>query len=398
MRMIVLRRWWTLLFCALGCLPPFNAARSEGILNFDKEFGTVSGWKVGFSADRSGCLAAAAFDNDTTFWVGYTGEKNAVFVAFTNPNWISIEPEGGYDIQIRTTNGGWKGKFYGFARQSEKGIYSVGLKDEFVQDLAASRNMRLYVNRKQFFSPSLGGLRDALKAVISCQNKYVEAASDTARGKNSDEKAGSSGTGFFVTNKGHVLTNNHVIEGCSAINVAQTGSPSTRAGLIARDKTNDLAILKTDLEATAVPFLRPQVRVGESISVYGFPLSGLLSTSGNFTVGSVTAVTGLADDTRMFQISAPVQPGNSGGPVVDKAGNVTGVIVSKLNALNVAAITQDIPQNVNFAIKAGIAINFLSSNDIVNVGTEKTTPLPPENIAELGSVDKFDPVTGGCEV
>lgn len=365
----------------LACFGPSVAG--GGVLEFDKEFGTVSGWKIGFSADRGGCLAAATFDNETTFWIGYTGEKNAVFVAFTNPNWNSIEAEGGYDIQIRTRNRGWSGKFYGFERGSEKGIYSIGLKDEFIQDLAASRDLRLFVARKQFFAPNLTGLRDALKTVVSCQNRYVQASAGQNRGSSSSEKEGSSGTGFFVTGQGHILTNHHVIEGCSSVNVVQTGAPAATATVIAKDRTNDLAIVKSDLVPIVVPFLRSQVRVGEGVSVYGFPLSGLLSTSGNFTVGTVTAASGVADDSRMFQISAPVQPGNSGGPVIDKFGNVVGVIVSKLNALNVAAVTKDIPQNVNFAIKSSIAVNFLNSNDIANIEREKTAALAPENIAEL---------------
>jgi serine protease Do len=94
--------------------------------------------------------------------------------------------------------------------------------------------------------------------------------------------------------------------------------------------------------------------VGESIFVYGFPLTGLLSSSGNFTVGTITSIAGLGDDSRIMQISAPVQPGNSGGPLLDRSGNVVGIIVSKLNALRLAQVTQDMAQNINFAIKASI--------------------------------------------
>jgi hypothetical protein len=359
---------------------PFVTSAEEA-LNLDKDFGTVSGWKVGFSDGRGGCLAAATFDNETTFWVGYTGENNAVYVAFTNPNWSSIETDGGYDIQIRTNSRRWNGRFFGFGRRNEKGIYNVGLKDDFVQDLAASRDMRLFVNGKQFFSPSLSGLRNALKAVISCQNKYVQAASGEER--RGGEKGASFGSGFFVTAKGHVLTNAHVVEGCKEATVLQSGVADTLATVIARDTTNDLAILKTTTDPTVVPAVRTQIKVGESVYVYGFPLPGLLATSGNFTMGSITAVTGLGDDSRQFQISAPVHPGNSGGPVLDKNGNVIGVVVGKLNALKMAASSGDIPQNINFAIKSGIAINFLNSNDIMSSERERTTALAPENIAEI---------------
>ena len=128
---------------------------------------------------------------------------------------------------------------------------------------------------------------------------------------------------------------------------------------------NDLALLTTSgLTPSAVPNLRTGVRLGENIFVYGFPLSGLLASSGNFTIGNVTAVAGLGDDTTMIQMSAPVQPGNSGGPVLDQHGNVVAVVVSKLNALRIAKVTSDIPQNVNFAIKSLIAMGFLEAGNV----------------------------------
>ncbi|MFX4941208.1 serine protease, partial [Acinetobacter baumannii] len=90
--------------------------------------------------------------------------------------------------------------------------------------------------------------------------------------------------------------------------------------------------------------VRMGVRLGEGVAVFGYPLSGMLSTSGNFTLGNVTALSGLGDDSRYFQISAPVQPGNSGGPLVDANGNLIGVVTSKLNALKVMVATNgDIP-------------------------------------------------------
>jgi S1-C subfamily serine protease len=94
----------------------------------------------------------------------------------------------------------------------------------------------------------------------------------------------------------------------------------------------------------------------------------------------------MEDDTRFAQISAPVQPGNSGGPLLDKYGNVVGVIVAKLNALNVAAATKDIPQNVNFAIKSGIATNFLDSSGVSPSGAVSTRELAPEAIADLAKI------------
>ena len=109
----------------------------------------------------------------------------------------------------------------------------------------------------------------------------------------------------------------------------------------------------------------------------------MLATSGNFTLGNVTAVAGLGDDTRILQISAPVQPGNSGGPLLDYSGNVVGVVEGKLNAITVFTVTNDLAQNVNFAIKANVVTNFLDANSVAYTsGSLASTALPTSEIAE----------------
>ncbi|MEX0815304.1 MAG: serine protease, partial [Dongiaceae bacterium] len=106
------------------------------------------------------------------------------------------------------------------------------------------------------------------------------------------------------------------------------------------------------------------VRAGDGVVVVGFPLRGLLASAANVTTGTVSALAGIRDDIRYLQITAPVQPGNSGGPLLDMSGNVVGVVVGKLDALAVAEVTGDIPQNVNFAIKDSVARSFLDANGI----------------------------------
>jgi len=113
-----------------------------------------------------------------------------------------------------------------------------------------------------------------------------------------------------------------------------------------------------------------------------------LASKGNLSTGIVSALAGLADDTRKLQISAPVQPGNSGGPVLDQSGNVIGVVDSKLNAIKTAKITGDIPQNVNFAIKAGVVTGFLEANGVDFDAVASKRPL---TIADVG--DKAKAIT-----
>jgi S1-C subfamily serine protease len=90
----------------------------------------------------------------------------------------------------------------------------------------------------------------------------------------------------------------------------------------------------------------------------GYPLSGLLSSDANVSVGNVSALAGLRDDSRYLQISAPVQPGNSGGPLLDASGHLVGIVTAKLDAVRLARFTGDIPQNVNFALKTEVARTF----------------------------------------
>jgi serine protease Do len=371
----------------LALISPILVALSLSVvhaeLSIDKSFGQVSGWNIGFSEDIGGCVAAAKYKDETTIWLGF-GDKSYAYIAFTNPKWESINRNGEYQLRLITGRRVWVGTFAGFERTGEKGIFSSGLKAEFLDDFAAAGGVRVFLNQKPVSALSLTGSRDALNQVISCQKTYLEASGGgPEKGKKGGE---SSGTGFFVSNDGHIVTNNHVIEGCKAIEVTPVGSRATSAYVVSRDKTNDLAIIKTTMPPTVLPAIRSQPRLGEPVYVFGFPLTGLLATSGNFTTGSVTAVSGMGDDTRFLQISAPVQPGNSGGPLIDKFGNVVGVIVAKLDALKLAALTKDIPQNVNFAIKSNIALNFLESNNLAANTSAKSRELPAEAIAELANL------------
>ena len=122
-----------------------------------------------------------------------------------------------------------------------------------------------------------------------------------------------------------------------------------------------MALLKLEqrTETTAAFRIGRPPRAGESAVVFGFPLSQLLASTGNVTTGIVTALAGPLNDPHQIQISAPVQSGNSGGPVLDASGYLIGVVVSKLNA-----VRGDMPQNVNFAIKASTAANFLDAHGI----------------------------------
>jgi len=193
----------------------------------------------------------------------------------------------------------------------------------------------------------------------------------------------SSGTGFVVA-PGRALTNAHVVERCRALRVRLADGTDATARVLRADRQRDLALIEVPRNSgPALSFRREMnIRRGEGVVTYGFPLAGMLSSGPTLTTGEVSALAGLADDQRQFQISAPVQPGNSGGPLLDLAGHVVGVIVSKLNAARVAQRTGDIPQNVNFAVKGNEAVDFLRDAGIA----PSLADGPARTAAEVGEI------------
>ena len=171
------------------------------------------------------------------------------------------------------------------------------------------------------------------------------------------------GTGFFVSPQGHALTNNHVTQTCKSI-VALLDGRTHPAQLVRRDERNDLAMIRVQVTGS-VPFVRfrsaPGIKAGEGVMVAGFPLPDVLQNGLNVTLGNVSALAGLGGNTAFLQVTAPVQPGNSGGPLLDMGGNLVGVVVSKLDAMRIAQSTGDIPQNINFAVQGAMARLFLEA-------------------------------------
>jgi hypothetical protein len=125
-----------------------------------------------------------------------------------------------------------------------------------------------------------------------------------------------------------------------------------------------------------------EIRPGDGVVAVGFPLTGILAEDANVTIGGVSALAGFRNDQRYLQISAPVQPGNSGGPLLDMSGNVIGIVSAKLDAARIAAATGDIPQNVNFAIKISVLRQFLDANHVPYRGAASTAHLEAADVGE----------------
>lgn len=185
-----------------------------------------------------------------------------------------------------------------------------------------------------------------------------------AKPKSSTPTLASTGTGFFVSADGHLLTNAHVVEACERLTAKLLTGSEFQINLVNVDTDNDLALLKSTSKGSIASFRRGPAPLGERVVVFGFPLTGTLTESGNLTTGAVSGLGGIGGDPSKYQISAPVQPGNSGGAVLDETGLVIGVVQSKLNAAKAFKATGDVPQNVNFAIKASVAQNFLEAQGV----------------------------------
>ena len=205
------------------------------------------------------------------------------------------------------------------------------------------------------------------------------------------------GSGFVINGNGVVLTNAHVVRSCRNIRVSLgTGSRTEAASVLARDEGNDLAALQTSLHPDSIARFREDkpLRPGDAVVAVGFPLSSVLSREPNVTAGVISALNGLRGDHRHYQITAPIQRGNSGGPLTDMGGGVVGVVASTLNAMKLAEKTGAIPQNVSFAIKSELARKFLSDNGI----SFETAPAGPErSAADVGDVVRRQTAYVECE-
>jgi TPR repeat protein len=162
----------------------------------------------------------------------------------------------------------------------------------------------------------------------------------------------SSGTGTIISVSGYVLTAAHVLVGASNISIITAQGPKA-ASVVRIDEANDLALAKIRGGSyAALPVgLSREVRLGQAVATIGFPNVGIQGFSPKLTRGEISSINGIADDPRAWQISVPMQPGNSGGPLLDENANVIGVVVAKLGLKAVKA-TGDLPQNVGYAVKS----------------------------------------------
>jgi S1-C subfamily serine protease len=192
-----------------------------------------------------------------------------------------------------------------------------------------------------------------------------------------------SGTGFVISSSGHVVTNNHVVAGCVGdIHGNLNGESPVALRVVSSDETNDLALLQAPGSFKEVATIRDKaIHPGDTVVAIGYPFHGLLTSDFTVTTGIVSSLSGVFNDTRYLQISAAVQPGNSGGPLLDTNGQIVGMVAAKLNALKIAKATGDIPENINFAIKTGMIRDFLDNSVVPYQTSQANNELKTADIA-----------------
>ena len=377
------------------------------------------GWLVSINKARMSCSISKLFDLKSLIQLGGDAHESeySFYLMFQDEKFF-LEDGKKHSVSV-TFNGRSTWDAEGLGVSLANGVLGVTLehinKDSIVE-FAGMSVLDLKIDGVSSGTYSLSGTRKALLRMLDCI-KDIEAgrislaavgeedrsADDRApstgespdrhggQGEKKGQGAGASyayGTGFFVNGDGYLLTNAHVVEGCKDAMVRQGHSDVQPATIVAREVTNDLAILKVAEKSPVFGKFRgaPQIRLGDSIVVFGYPLAGMLSSTGNLTTGLISSLTGAGDDVSKLQISAPVQSGNSGGAVVDQSGRIVAIVVSKANYQ--ARGTEEKPdieviQNVNFAIKAGMAQFFLDANQVNYTVEPPGEDLKTPDVAEI---------------
>jgi S1-C subfamily serine protease len=184
---------------------------------------------------------------------------------------------------------------------------------------------------------------------------------DVTRENLQESSPEASGSGFFITDDGYFITNQHVAGRGATVRVL-TASGIIPAKVIKVYELNDLTLLKAEGKFAELPVvLSRKVQLGATVATVGFPNIGLQGFSPKLAKGEIASLAGIQDDARHFQISVPVQPGNSGGALVDERGNVIGVVVAKLSQKAALATSGALAENVNYAIKSSYLLSFLES-------------------------------------
>ncbi len=347
-----------LLGAFLFCVAFFVTEAAFGAYRF---YGQSGAWNISYDDENHTCFASTLYPDRSQFLVGRT-EPGAIYIIAQNPRWGFIKDQQ-YELTVEFANPNEssvnKGSVF-FTALDPITIVATNFIPAFLEELAPAATVTFYYNGSSSGTFNLVGANIAIEKIEECRSHL---------GKPQVQIKTGSGIYISAANKhqmpGTILTNEHVVSGCSEIGVGYPGEQYVSADAFAHDEADDLALLRTMLPGKGRAAFSINVKLGQDVAVFGFPLAGELSSGGNFTTGTISALD-RADDPRYLQVSNAVQPGNSGGPLLDRKGNVIGIVVARLDPSRA--------ENVNFAIKAATALIFLEANSIPYASTRRLLP------------------------
>ena len=386
------------------CVAFVFQAMLAGLVHAAGPFGTihVGNWIGGaFSNDETGafshCAATTPYANGVILVVGYNA-AGIWSLGFASPNYRFKQGENAAIDVI-------------FDGQEQARLFATANQPNMLTSVMPANVVRTFQKASLMVATSgrtvlnfdLTSTGPVIAALANCVTKVkadglskagdftkVAAKPQAAPDKQAPPAAGSrtarskSGTGFVVSANGHIVTNNHVISGCADIKGNLTGEAAITLRVVSSDANNDLALLQAPSTTAFKDFARIRdrsIRSGDSVVAIGFPYHGMLTSDFTVTTGIVSSLSGMRNDTRFLQISAPVQPGNSGGPLFDATGQIVGVVTGKVDALRIAVATGNIPENINFAIKTGVLRDFLDNSVVPYQTAEPKGELKTTDIA-----------------
>jgi S1-C subfamily serine protease len=361
----------------------------------------VGAWKGGAYTNDTGkfshCAAGLAYTSGVSLIVSQTA-TNSWLVAFANE---AFRFNKGDTLPIDVTfDGQTQARLFGTA---DSPILVSAIMPPNVLHIFQRSSLMVAVASGRPYQFNLTSISPLLSALANCVSKVraegIDNAGDFAKGvaaksetqntqasPKSQRTGTQTGTGYVISANGHIVTNHHVIDGCTGdISGNLSGEPVATLRLVSSDASNDLALLQGPVTAFK-NFARIRdrsIRSGDSVVAIGYPYHGLLTSDFTVTTGIVSSLSGIANDTRFLQISAAVQPGNSGGPLLDTSGTVVGMVAAKINALRFVRATGNIPENINFAIKTGAIRDFLDNSAIPY---ETSVPSGELKTAEIASL------------
>ena len=187
-----------------------------------------------------------------------------------------------------------------------------------------------------------------------------------------DESIIRSGTDFFITADGYILTNNHVVHEASSVDIL-VDKKIYSADIIAMDSFNDIALLKVDYPSKGIFLDYANADKGETVASFGYPLLDLQGSELKATFGYINSLSGVGGDIRYYQIDTPIQSGSSGGPLTNSYGAVVGIVSAVLSQKASIERAGTINQNVNYAIKIGYALPIINQYklNLIKVNPQK---------------------------